>query len=64
MLRKLFGSRRVGLSRGWRKLYSWKFYDLCCLPNVIQVKKKTRSTRWVASVAHMRENGYVETVVG
>ena len=39
LLRKLFGSRRVGLSRGWRKLYSEEFYDLYSLPNIIQVKK-------------------------
>jgi hypothetical protein len=63
LLRKLFGSRRVGLSRGWRKLYSEKLYCLYSLPNVIQVKKP-RSTRWVANVAHMRENVYVEIVVG
>jgi hypothetical protein len=63
LLKKLFGFRWVGLSRGWRKLYIEKLYDLCCLPNVIKVKKG-RSTKWVASVAHMRENGYVEIVVG
>ena len=32
-------SRKVGLSRGWRKLFSEKFCDLYSLQNVIQVRK-------------------------
>jgi hypothetical protein len=60
---KVFGSRRGGLSRDWRKRYSERFYDSYSLPNVIQVQKP-RSTRWVANVAHLRQKGYVEVVVG
>jgi len=38
---------------------------MICTPYQILFRwKKPRSTRWVASVAHMRENGYIEIVVG
>jgi hypothetical protein len=63
MLRKRFGSKRGGVTGGWRKLYNEELHGLYFLPNVILVNR-SRRMRWVTNVTNMRDNGYVEIVVG
>jgi hypothetical protein len=42
VLRKIFGPRRVEVTRGWRRLHDEELYDHCTSPNIIEVIKSRR----------------------
>ena len=52
VLRRIFGPKRDGVTRNWRRLHNQEFYCLYSLPNVIRVVKPSRM-RWVGHVAHI-----------
>ena len=54
MLRRIFGLKREGVKREWRKLQSEKLNDLYCSPSIIRVIK-SRGMRWAGHVARMGE---------
>jgi hypothetical protein len=39
LLRRIFGPKRVELTREWRKLHNEELNDLCSSPNIVQVIK-------------------------
>jgi hypothetical protein len=54
VLRRIFGSKRDGLTGGWRKLHKEEFHNLyssACIIGII----KSRRMRWVGHVARMGE---------
>ena len=63
VLRRIFGSKRDKVTRGWRKLHNEDLNDLYCSPNIIWMIKKRRM-RWAGHVAHMGERGIYRVLVG
>ena len=53
VLRKIFGSKREGVTVDWRKLHNEGLQDLWCSPNIMVIKLRTM--RWARHVAHMGE---------
>ena len=39
LLRRIFGPKRDGVTRGWRKLHNEELNDLYCSPNIVRVIK-------------------------
>jgi hypothetical protein len=54
VLRRIFGPKRDGLTRGWKKLHNEELHNLYSSPNIIRIIK-SRRTRWAGHVARMRE---------
>jgi hypothetical protein len=54
VLRKVFGSKRDEVTRGWRKQHNKGLRDLCSSPAVIRIIKP-RSMRWAGHVERMGE---------
>jgi hypothetical protein len=54
VLRRIFGPRRVEMTRCWRKFYNEEFHNLCYSPNIIRMIK-SRTIRWEGYVARMEE---------
>ena len=54
VLRRIFGSKRDGVTGEWRKLHNEELKDLYCSPNIVRVIK-WRIMRWVGHVARMKE---------
>ena len=52
VLRRIFGPKRVKVTREWRKLHNEELNDLYCLPNIVRVFK-LRSKRCNGHVACM-----------
>ena len=52
VLRRIFGSRRDGVTVKWRKLHNEELNDLYCSPNFVRVIK-SRRMRWAGRVARM-----------
>ena len=50
VLRRIFGSKKDGVTGEYRKLYNDELNDLYCSPNIIRVVK-SRRMRWVGHVA-------------
>jgi hypothetical protein len=54
VLRKIFGPKRNGATRGWRKLHNEELHGLYSSPNIMRVIK-LRRMRWARRVARMGE---------
>jgi hypothetical protein len=52
VLRRIFASRRVEVTGGWRKLHNEELRDLYSLPNIIRIIK-SRRMRWTGNVEQM-----------
>jgi hypothetical protein len=42
VLRKIFGTKRDGITKDWMRWHSEEFHDLHCSPNIIWVTKSRR----------------------
>jgi len=58
----MFGPKRGGVTREWRKLYNEERNDLYCSTNVVWVIK-SRRMRWAGHVACVRESRHVYRVL-
>jgi hypothetical protein len=64
VLRGIFGPKRDGVTREWRRLHNEELNDLYPSPNIIRVIK-SRRMRWAVHVAHMGEGrGAYRVLVG
>ena len=61
VLRRIFGPKRDGVTRKWRKLHN-ELDDLYSLPSIVRVIK-SRRMRWAGHVARMEEGGGVHKVL-
>ena len=52
VLRRIFGPKRVEVTREWIKLHNEELNDLYCSPNIVRVIK-SRRMRWAGHVARM-----------
>jgi hypothetical protein len=50
VLRRIFGPKRDGVTRGWRKLYNEELHNLYSSPSIIRIIK-SRRMRWAGHVA-------------
>ena len=62
VLRRIFGSRRDGVTGEWRKLHNEELNDLYSSPNIVRVIK-LRRMRWAGHVARMEEGRGVHKVL-
>jgi hypothetical protein len=53
VLRRIFGPKRDGVTREWRKLHNEELNDQYCSPNIVRVIK-SRRMRWAGHVARIR----------
>jgi hypothetical protein len=54
VLRRIFGSKRDGVTGGWRKLYNKERHNLYSSPSKVRIIK-SRRMRWAGHVARMGE---------
>ena len=59
VLRRIFGSKRDGVTGNWRKLHNEELHDLYSSPNVIRVIK-SRRMKWVG-IQYVCERGKAYT---
>ena len=59
--RRIFGSKRDGVTGEWRKLHNEELNDLYCSSNIVRVIK-SRRMRWAGHVARMEEGRGVHKV--
>ena len=62
VLRRIFGSKRDGVTGEWRKLHNEELNDLYSAPNIVQVVK-SRRMGWVVDVARLCERRDVHRVL-
>ena len=62
VLRRIFGPRREGVTRDWRKLHNEELNDLYSSPNIVRVIK-SRRMRWAGHVARLEEGRGVHKVL-
>ena len=60
--RRIFGSKRDGVTEEWRKLHNEELNDLYCSLNFVWVIK-SRRLRWAGHVARMEEGRSVHKVL-
>ena len=60
-MRRIFGPKRDGVTREWRKLHE-ELNDLYSSPNIVRVIK-SRRMRWAGHVARMEEGTGVHKVL-
>jgi hypothetical protein len=58
VLRRIFGSKRDGVTGGWGKLHNEELHNLYTSPSIIRIIK-SRRMRWAGHVARMGEKGDV-----
>ena len=64
VLRRIFGSRRDGVTGEWRRLYNEELNDLYSSPNIVRMIK-SRRMRWAGRVARMgEETGVYRVLLG
>ena len=64
VLRRIFGSKRDGVTGEWRKLRNEELNDLYCSPNIVRLIK-SRRMRWAGNIARMGERrGVYRVLVG
>ena len=61
-MRRIFGPKRDGVRREWRKLHNEELNDLYCSLNNVRVIK-SRRIRWAGHVARMEEGRGVQRVL-
>ena len=62
VLRRIFGSRRDGVTGEWRKLHNEELNSLYSSPSIVRVIK-SRRMRWAGRVARMEEGRGVHKVL-
>ena len=62
MLRRVFGPKRVEVTRESRELHNEELNDLYSLPNIVRVVKSKRM-EWAGHVAPMGENRVVHRML-
>jgi hypothetical protein len=62
VLRRIFGSKRNVVTRGWRKLHNEELHDWHSSPSVIRIIK-SRKMRWAGYAARIEEKRNVYTLV-
>ena len=62
VLRRIFGPKRDGVTREWRKLHNEELNDVYSSPNIVRVIK-LRRLRWAGHVARMEEGRGVHKVL-
>ena len=62
VLRRIFGTKRDGVTGEWRKLHSEELNDLYSSPNIVRVIN-SRRMRWAGHVARMEEERVVNKVL-
>ena len=62
VLRRIFGPKRDGVTREWKKLHNEVVNDLYSSPNIVRVIK-SRRMRWAGHVARMGEGRGVHRVL-
>ena len=62
VLRRIFGSKRDGVTGQWRKLHNEELNEMYCSPNIVRVIK-WRRMRWAGHVARMEEGRGVHKVL-
>jgi hypothetical protein len=58
VLRRIFGSKRDGVTEGWRKLHNEELHNLYSSPNKIRIIK-SRRMRWAGHVARLGGEGHI-----
>jgi hypothetical protein len=56
LLRRIFGSKRDGVTGGWRKLHNEELHNFYTSPSIIRIIK-SRRMRWAGHVARMGRRG-------
>jgi hypothetical protein len=54
VLRRIFGQKRDGVTRGWRQLHNEELHNLYTSSSIIRIIK-SRRMRWAGHVARMGE---------
>ena len=64
VLRRIFGSKRDGVTGEWRKLHNEELNDMYCSPSIVRLIKSGRM-RWAGHVAGTRKRrGVYRVLVG
>jgi hypothetical protein len=56
VLREIFGTKRDGMTGGWRKLHNEELRDFYPSRSIIRIMK-SRTVRWAGHVARMEKRG-------
>jgi hypothetical protein len=59
---RIFGPKRDGMTRGWRKLYNEELHNMYSSPSIIRIIK-LRRMRWAGHVARMGEKRNVNRLL-
>jgi hypothetical protein len=62
VLRRIFGTKRVEVTGGWRKLHNEELHNLYSSPSIIRMIR-SRRMRWAGHVARMREKRHAYRIL-